>query len=449
MGNTISSLSDNSGTIVGYIVVVGVAAAFYWQFQTPKTNQQNVQRLRAQERALQPKKENNAKKQRKETFKSDAKQSSPKSDKSYASVSSVPQTKASNSKDTQDDDVDNRAFAQQMTQNKQSKFVAKASTEQKQKSVKQSKAKAISEQAEAKVAKESAPSSTAGGDGDDDNDASSNPSPVVSPADATGVSDMLEQAAPGPSVLRLTGTEEKQPQKPKQAKTPQPIETKKQRQNRRRKEQEKEQREREEETRKILLEAQRRRAREAEGRPAKDGSASKAAQKPSVWAGEAINGNSAQEAAPAAVHEPLDTFDSTSKVDTTTPAAAFNGKENGKKNNKANGKQNGTKMPDWADVSMTEEEQMAELQKQDEERNQWTVAKSRKNKKTNPGVANSETSSSTSETPAPATTKATWKKSTSEATNGRPKPQTQSSFAALNDDGADLEEESENNEWDV
>lgn len=436
MGNNFSSLNTN--TVVGWAVILAVAAYVGIPRvlqQNAKASRQNATRMKTQERqATQSKKENKAKRQRMETFANESKQSPPKT---YASVTSAVQVKAS--RDTSDDGVDNQAFAQQMARNKQSKFTPKANNEQKQKSVKQSKAKEISKDAEAD--KVSAPSSTAGVDADDDQ------SPVASPsvfaADATGVSDMLEKAAPGPSVLRLTGTEEKQPQKPKKASSPQPTETKKQRQNRKKREQEKAQREEDEKERKVKLEAQRRAAREAEGRAAKDGSAFMAAQKFSVWTDNAANGGSAQNAAPA-VHQLLDTFGRTAQADAATPPAKVNGKEN---NKDSSNKPNGVK-GNWTDIPYSEEEQMAMLQKQKEETD-WVPVKSRKTKKVStPGVANSETSESANETAAPATTQPA-PKAKPETTNGRPKPQTmstQSSFAALEDDGADLEEE---HEWDV
>lgn len=433
MGNIWSSM--NPTTVGGWALIFAAAAYFGMPFvlqHNAKASRQNVPRVKAQERqANQPKKENKAKRQRMETFANESKQSP---SKTFASVASAVETKAS--RDTSDDGVDNHAFAQQMARNKQSKFTPKANNEQKQKSVKQSKAKAISKDAEADKA--SAPSSTAGADADDDQSPVASPS--VSAVDETGVSDMLEKSAPGPSVLRLTGTEEKQPQKPKKASSPQPTETKKQRQNRKKREQEKALREEDEKDRKVKLEAQRRAAREAEGRAAKDGSAFMAAQKPSVWTDNATNGGSVQKAAPA-VHQPLDTFDTTSKADAVTPSTKINGKEN----IKASSKPNGTK-GDFSDMPYSEEEQIAMLQKQDDM--EWVPVKSRKIKKVStPGVANSETSESANEVTAPTTTQPA-SKIKSEVTNGRPKPQTmstQSSFAALQDDGAHLEE----HEWDV
>lgn len=106
-------------------------------------------------------------------------------------------------------------------------------------------------------------------------DADVETSPAHSPAlkaAAGGVADMLEAAAPGPSVLRLTEPTNPVAQKktPKKA-IPEPKETKKQRQNRKKVEQEKTIREEAEQARRVQLEQQRRTAREARGEPAKNG----------------------------------------------------------------------------------------------------------------------------------------------------------------------------------
>lgn len=431
MGSNISSL--NNTTVVGWVVILAGVGYFgvqrYLQQEKAKANKRDAHRPRTQERqSNQSKKEGKAKRQRMETFATEPKQPPPAT---FAAAVSASQPKAS--RDRSGDDMDNRAFAQQMARNKQSKFAPKANTEQKQKSIKQSKAKAISDNNE--VEKPSTPTSTADIDADDDQ--SSAPSPSVSAADATGVSDMLEQSTPGPSVLRLTGTEEKQQQKPKQTKSPQPTETKKQRQNRKRNEELKAIREEQEKERKVKMEAQRRSAREAEGRAAKDGSGFMAAQKASPWVGNSVNGNSAQKTAPAAV-QPLDTFESTPQANVATPPATTNGKGNIKQNGKV----------DWADIPYSEEEQMAMLLQQNEE-DQWVSVKPRNKKKGSVGAANSEAEESANEMSPPATTQSAPQTKPA-ATNGRPKPQTmstQSSFAALNDDGADLEEEE--HEWDV
>lgn len=434
MGNSLSVLTNK--TVVGWVLIaaiVGYGATRYLSEKNAKALKQTSQRVKVQ--GNQPKKENKAKKQRLESFAHEAKQA-PKSYAAAAAATSSPsnQSKAKTTGYSSDDGADNRAFAAQMARNKQSKFTPKTTAEHKQKSVKQSKAKAISDDKEA--GKVSAPSSTAGIDADDDQ--SSVASPSVSAADATGVADMLEQPAAGPSVLRLTGTEEKQ-QKPKQTKAvPQPTETKKQRQNRKKREQERAAREEEEKERKVKQEAQRRTARLAEGRAAQDGSAFMAAQKTSAWTGNATNGNSGSKAAEPAI-QPLDTFDVPKATSAPVPAPTTNGKEN---------KKNGAEV-DWT-VNVPEEEQMRRLRQQEDEESWVSVPKKgRKNKKASTGAATSETEESANEAAAPVAT-APVTKTTSASTNGRPKlPNTQSSFAALGDEGAHLEDEEEEHEWDI
>lgn len=434
MGNSLSILTNK--TTVGYAAVIVIVGVFVYNQQNAKKAKQlktASQKQRVQDSREQPKKENKAKRQRMESFASESsKQPQPKAQpKSYAAATQ-PKAKDYSS----DDGVDNREFARQMLQNKKSKFAPKVNNEQKQKSVKQSKAKDINHETPAdngKASAPSAPSSTTGIDGDDDQ--SSAASPIVPASDPTGVSDMLEQPASGPSVLRLTDTAEKQ-QKPKQAKSPQPTETKKQRQNRQKAERAKAEREEDEKIRKAQMEAQRRTAREAEGRAAKDGSTFTAAPKSSAWTGNKVNGKSGEAAAPAPV-QPLDTFDNTPKASAATPSAPAQKKDNAK--------QNGGKTS-WADIPYSEEEQLEMLKKESEE---WVpVSKSRKKKAKNTNAV-SETDESAAENHAAQA----GNKPVSKANdiNGRPKPQTlpsQSSFAALSDDGANLADEQEQ-EWDV
>ena len=119
-------------------------------------------------------------------------------------------------------------------------------------------------------------SSTTGADGDDDLSLSGSPHlRATNDTKPSGdVSDMLEAAPKGPSILRLT--EPVQPpkaalSKSKPSKPPHEPETKKQRQNRRKNEEKKLIKQEIEKERRVLLERQLRTAREAEGRPAKNG----------------------------------------------------------------------------------------------------------------------------------------------------------------------------------
>ncbi|KAJ4414746.1 hypothetical protein N0V82_007738 [Gnomoniopsis sp. IMI 355080] len=440
MGNAISSLLNK--TVGGWLFIIAITSYGgyrYYLDQQKKASKQNA-RLKGREvQGNQPKKDNKAKKQRVESFASQNK-AQPKSYAAAADTVSTPETKAAPSKSR--DEVDDRAFAQQMANNKQNKFINKTTSEpkHKQKSVKQSKAKEINEVNKGTenedLGKESAPSSNAGADADDDQSPITSPS--VGAADATGVSDMLEQPSTGPSVLRLTGTEEK-PKKAKKTKTPEPTETKKQRQNRQKREQDKAEREEAEKERKVMEEAQRRTARLAEGRPAKDGSGFAAAQKANAWAGKAGNGTSAN-----AVHQPLDTFDNASKA--TAAPAATNGHEN-----KENVHQSGTRA-NWAENPYTEEQQLKMFEAEDDSKWQSVeTKKAKKARKTTVGVASSEDGSS-NETPAPAVAPAATTspavKSKAAVTNGRPKAQPVNSFGALavQDTGS---EEEQPQEWDV
>ena len=118
-------------------------------------------------------------------------------------------------------------------------------------------------------------SSTTGADGDDDLSPHTSPELVATtmrPNNRVDVSDMLEAPTRGPSVLRiLPSTEPPRTQNAKVQKLQMPTETKKQRQNRRKTEEMKAAREEDEKVRRVLLEKQLRTAREAEGRPAKNG----------------------------------------------------------------------------------------------------------------------------------------------------------------------------------
>jgi hypothetical protein len=157
-----------------------------------------------------------------------------------------------------DDDVaqeeDNKAWAQQLASLKKGTSLAPPNrTDSRNKTVKQS-------------SKTFSSASSNAADADDDF------TPSMSPRLAAGdVSDMLEPASSGPSVLRLTGSN-----KPTKANQPrqtqvQQEETKKQRQNRKKVEERRLEREAEEKERQTLLETTRRTAREARGEPAKNG----------------------------------------------------------------------------------------------------------------------------------------------------------------------------------
>lgn len=128
--------------------------------------------------------------------------------------------------------------------------------------------------------------------GSDDADAEG--SPFLSGRD---VSDMLEAPGAGPSVLRLTESTNPVPAKKQQKKAaPEPQESKKQRQNRKKVEQAKAEREDAEKARKVLMENQRRNAREARGEPAKNGLSAGPTPASNAWSekeGGKVNGSGA------------------------------------------------------------------------------------------------------------------------------------------------------------
>ncbi|KAK3336049.1 hypothetical protein B0T19DRAFT_26808 [Cercophora scortea] len=340
-----------------------------------------------------------------------------------------------------DDGVDNREFARQLASIKQGTNInaPKKTEEKRQKSVKQSRAREIDEKVnETKV---SAPSSTAGADADDDESALS--SPEVKAADSRDVSDMLEPAPSGPSVLRLTGTD-KIKQKEKKVKAPEKVETKKQRQNRLKTEAAKADREEAEKQRQVALEAQRRLARISEGRAAKDGSAFMAAQAAqSVWKDKAANGSSSNDFLPV---QPLETFDTGSHTD-VSPSSAVTPAPSRQTTVPPKSKP-ATERDNWIASLPSEEEQMELLLGEEE----WSTVTTKKPTKAKKEVATAESTSgaeSTAKKAAPAASEPAAVATKTQKSNGTGKPAktfTQpSSFAALStNDDQDVE-----NEWDV
>jgi len=295
------------------------------------------------------------------------------------------------------------------------KFNAKKSDDKRQKSVKQSKAQEII------PAKTSTPSST----GDADDDLSPQVSPVVAAADSKDVSDMLEPVTSGPSILRLTDTESVKKPKQRKAKAPEPVETKKQRQNRKKAEAAKAAREEDEKERKIKMEQQRRTARLAEGRPAKDGSAFVSPQ--NAW-----KSQSADSDAPVPL---LDTFEQKDKSEaaksatpTPPPVAAAATK---------------AAADPWSGLP-SEEEQLEMIRQEDS----WSEVKTKKKGKKKEAVAETSTPSTqpTNGNSAVATAPS------SKSVNGSKKPtitSSSSSFAALTPEEAGDDDDEPEQEWDV
>ncbi|KKK21910.1 hypothetical protein AOCH_006977 [Aspergillus ochraceoroseus] len=178
--------------------------------------------------------------------------------------------------DTQDEEIDRKEMAKRFAavKNGTSSQFADGESKSQKKKKKTTKAAAVPPQPEASNNERSASrvstrtSSTTGADADDDLSPAGSPqvNPTVS---STGyVSDMLEApAAPGASVLRVTGSMDSDSQK-KKAKNQsfKPVETKKQRQQRLKNEARKQQVQEAEEQRRKLLEKQLHTARESERR---------------------------------------------------------------------------------------------------------------------------------------------------------------------------------------
>ncbi|RFU30011.1 hypothetical protein B7463_g6313, partial [Scytalidium lignicola] len=193
-----------------------------------------------------------------------------------------------------DEEVDNKEFARQLSSVKTGTLLtSKPQNAARQKSVKQSRALEKKLPVENSSDNATAPSSATGGDADDDQSSLNSPElgATVAPPMNSDISDMLEAPAQGPAILRVT--ESAGPARPKEKARAafDPVETKKQRQNRKKAELNKQIREQEEKERKILMEKQRRTAREAEGRAAKDGSAFLASNPPSTSAWVAPSGS--------------------------------------------------------------------------------------------------------------------------------------------------------------
>ncbi|RSM14034.1 hypothetical protein CEP52_001674 [Fusarium oligoseptatum] len=383
-------------TIAGYIAIFGVGyMAYHYSSQKNQAKAAPVRTAKSQQ--AEPRKEASKKKQRMETFASEAQEASKKASKAKEEVKAPePSARQSNSKE-KDDEVDNREFARQLAK-------AKEGTNPR-----------ANKMVGATEDKESAPSSTTGADADDDQSPVTSPELTPAVAVAGDVSDMLEAAPARPSILRLTDTEEKKKNK-KAAKPAAPVETKKQRQNRKKAEAAKAAREEAEKERKVLEEKQRRTARVAEGRAAKDGSQFMAAQAAkSVW----------KEGAPKApeapqtngFHQPLDTYEE-------APANAVNAPKPAGNN--------------WTESLPSEEEQIEMLKDNDDE---WSTVKT-KSKKASKKAPSVESSDEPSARPAAQPQQPIGNKAS--------KPtQSFGSFSALTNKNDVADEEEEEEEWDV
>lgn len=217
-------------------------------------------------------------------------------------------------------------------------------------------------------------SSTTGADADDDLSPAMSPNlravQVTTPS-STDISDMLEPAPKGPSILRITEPGNPQPiRQPKAQKVAPEPETKKQRQNRQKNEEKKAMREQAEKERRALLEKQLRTAREAEGRPAKNGLGP--SQLPSTNAWNKPASAATDNVGPATEQSSislLDTFED-------APTTALNPPS-------TNGGANGMSVDEkaWNNDLPSEEEQMRMITEMDSDKTWSTVAKNGKSKK--------------------------------------------------------------------
>ena len=232
-------------------------------------------------------------------------------------------------------------------------------------------------------------SSTTGADADDDL------SPAMSPdlgatkattSSSADVSDMLEPAKKGPSILRITEPASPQPlREPKAQKAAPEPETKKQRQNRQKNEEKKAMREQAEVERRALLEKQLRTAREAEGRHAKNGLGPSQVPSTNAWEKSAsAEGDPTRPDTKQSSISLLDTFDNAANL-ASTPYSTNGG---------ANGKSVDEKA--WNNDLPSEEAQMRMITEMDSD-NAWsTVAKGSKSKKKSPAATTADKNASKS-----------------------------------------------------
>ncbi|OHE93665.1 hypothetical protein CORC01_11068 [Colletotrichum orchidophilum] len=401
----------NTQTMGGYLVCFIVAGGLIYNYSSKKKPAQIAKSAKA---AVEPKKDTNAKKQRKAAFTS-------QKPEEKASTSAVEPSGTWLSNDPKED-VDNAEFAKRMASVKEGKkFDGKASADAKKKKTKSVKQSRAAEKKPAEVTEEeeelAASSARAVEAVEEAEESSPAASPEVTPADPSGVSDMLEPTASGPSVLRLTGTDKEKP-KPKNQKAPEQAETKKQRQNRQKVEAKRAAREEEEKERKIKLEKQRRTAREAAGIPAKDGSQFMASVNGNKSAWTAGSPNGASTNGTSAAVQPLDTFEAPAKNGTSAaPAQTSN---------------------NWISSLPSEEEQMERLKEEDE----WNTvpAKSKKTKKETRSPSPEAVKPAAAAAPARPVAQAVQKP----ASNGKAAKPVQSNFGSFSALSTEEEEE-----WDV
>ncbi|KAK8085617.1 hypothetical protein PG997_006888 [Apiospora hydei] len=410
-------------TVGGWAVIIGVGGLIYYRAQTKAGRRQPASKSSSSHAKIPTGDyEKNVAAAATATKKKAEKALKPKSKPAASTTTNADTAKTSGTDyDPEAEAIANKKandeFARQYANAKSgTKFEAAKRDDKKAKSIKQSRAREI----EVPDDKISVPSSTTG---DADDDLSEANSPEVKAADSRDVSDMLEQTSPGPSMMRITDTEAVKAKQKKEKKA-EVVESKKQRQNRKKAEAAKAAREEEEIERKKLEEAQRRQARIAEGRAAKDGSGfMAAANKESVWKPKPEEGSAKRV-------ELLDTEEQ-------KPAAL---KPAPKPSSSATNSS-------WMSAVPSEEEQMKLLQDEDSW-NEVTTKKSKKGKKANDSSVN--LASSTENVAATATPAAAPAPKAPVNGNSKTKPtlSSSSSFAALTPDETTDDNEIEE-EWEV
>ncbi|PHH73708.1 hypothetical protein CDD82_5309 [Ophiocordyceps australis] len=424
-------------TIGGYAALLGIGFTIY-HLSVQKANSRRAMAINkaSKNAGPEPRKEDRKKKQRLTSFTSEAKTRAKSGDETSLRRDSAPMT-------TSDDGDDNREFARQLAKAQQGTNLntKPEGSKQREKSIKQSRASKMAnkstDEANVQTSGPSAPSSAAGvdagastdadADADTDDNSSAVQSPQLAAVDASGVGDMLEPAPAGPSTLRIID-DKPQAQKPKAANKPvENKESKKQRQNRKKAEAAKAARESAEQERKALEEKQRRTARIAEGRAAKDGSQSMATKAPpSAWAEGAPQGavSDSKKAAQntTVLHQPLETSGKSTEL---------------------------RSQGSWMSSLPSEEEQMEMLRDEADEWNTVTSKASKRASKKTSSVSSSDEKAvkETEAVPKKAQKPAAPVTSSSKAPRPGATKQFGGSFSALNTNDEVVDEVEE--EWDV
>ena len=301
---------------------------------------------------------------------------------------------AAHDKPEPENDMDNLQFAKEFAKAQTGSALSGPAKESK-KAQKKAKTQRIKHGDSKGMAVSTSASSTTGAEADDDM------SPVdETPTTAGDVSDMLEQAAPSASVLRITGAEEQKKQK-KDKKEAKPAETKKQRQARLKREKQRAMVQEAEKERRDLQEKQLHTAREHERREA----AKSKQPAPDAWKKSLSDTtNGVKPAAPAPAPAPsglLDTFDEAPSVTSTQT----------KESKPAS---SGSTEKSWARDLPSEEEQMRMLNTINSE-SEWTTVPTKKEKKVKQANKSGDNMSEVSEAPSVSSTKSKTKKKTSNA----------------------------------